>query len=270
VPQSVARSAASAPLPAIKIRDMGYTINGSILLHPLTIDLPPGLSIGLVGHNGSGKSTLLKLLGRQLEPTQGEIHFQNRRLPDWSARALAQKLAYLPQNTPVAPNMTVHELVSLGRYPWHGALGRFGSIDQTKVDEAIARTGLEDLRDRLVDTLSGGERQRAWIAMLIAQDADCLLLDEPISALDIGHQLDVLGLTRTLSRVEGITVVTVLHDINMAARFCDWIIALRGGQLIAEGTPEDIMTPEMLERIYEVRMDVLRQSESGRLIALAK
>jgi ferric hydroxamate transport system ATP-binding protein len=249
---------------------MGYTIADCTLLHPLTLDLPAGLSVGLVGHNGSGKSTLLKLIGRQLEPTQGEIRFQDRRLRDWSSRAFARKLAYLPQNTPVAPGMTVRELVALGRYPWHGALGRFGETDQAKVDEAIARTALGALSDRLVDTLSGGERQRAWIAMLIAQDAECLLLDEPISALDIGHQLEVLGLTSTLSRAEGITVVTVLHDINMAARFCDWIIALRGGRLIAEGTPEDIMTPEMLERIYEVRMDVMRQPDSGRLIALAK
>jgi ferric hydroxamate transport system ATP-binding protein len=125
------------------------------------------------------------------------------------------------------------------------------------------------LAGRLVDTLSGGERQRVWLAMLVAQDADCLLLDEPISALDIGHQLEVLALTQTLSREKGLSVIAVLHDINMAARFCDEIVALHSGRLIARGTPAEIMRPAELDKIYNVRMDVMQQ-RSGRLVAVAQ
>lgn len=254
----------------LSLRNVGYSTAETILLHPLTLELPVGQSIALVGHNGSGKSTLLKLIGRQLKPTSGSIDFEGQPLQQWNSRVFARQLAYLPQHTPAAPGVLVRELVALGRYPWHGALGKFSQVDQTKVDEAMTRTQVTPLADRLVDTLSGGERQRVWLAMLMAQDATCLLLDEPISALDIGHQLDVLTLVRELSLEKNVTVITVLHDINMAARFCDHIIALRGGRLIAEGAPETIMTPEVLDDIYGVRMDVIRQPGSDRPVALAK
>ncbi len=131
--------------------------------------------------------------------------------------------------------MLARELIALGRYPWHGALGRFGEADRAKVEEAMALTATGPLADRLVDTLSGGERQRVWLAMLVAQDTQCLLLDEPTSALDIGYQIEVLALIRRLSHSKGLGVVIVLHDINMAARFCDEILALRAGRLIARG-----------------------------------
>lgn len=262
----------SEPTPPaiLSLEGVTYAIAGKTLLHPLDIDFLEGQSIALVGHNGSGKSTLLKLIARQMSPTDGEIRFGGQRFDGWNARSLARQLAYLPQYTPAAPGMLVRELVALGRYPWHGALGRFGSADNAKVEDAMARTEVEPFASRLVDTLSGGERQRVWLAMLMAQDADCLLLDEPISALDIGHQLDVLTMTRNLSREKGTTIITVLHDINMAARFCDRIVALREGRLIADGQPEEIMTPDVLERIYGVRMDVIRQPDSGRPVALAR
>jgi iron complex transport system ATP-binding protein len=165
--------------------------------------------------------------------------------------------------------MLVKELVALGRYPWHGALGRFGKVDRDKVDEAIELTDIAPFADRLVDTLSGGERQRVWLAMLVAQDAECLLLDEPISALDIAHQIEVLSLVQRLSHSKGLGVVLVLHDVNMAARFCDEILALHSGRLIARGTPEAIMTPEALARIYGVAMDVIVHPGTGRPVAVA-
>ncbi|MBA4207377.1 MAG: iron-hydroxamate transporter ATP-binding subunit [Polymorphum sp.] len=255
---------------AFSLENVSFRLGDKVLLQPLDLDLPAGKSIALIGHNGSGKSTLLKLLGRQQEAAGGTIRFQGEALSRWNARAFARKLAYLPQHTPVAPGMLVRELVALGRYPWHGALGRFGAADKAKVEEALARTGMEPFAGRLVDTLSGGERQRAWLAMMVAQDADCLLLDEPISALDIGHQLEVLGLIRDLVRDKGLTAITVLHDINMAARFCDHIVALHSGQKILEGSPADIMTSEALRRIYNVDMDVLPASTSGHPVALVR
>jgi iron complex transport system ATP-binding protein len=152
--------------------------------------------------------------------------------------------------------MTVRELVALGRFPWHGTLGRFSATDRDMVEEAIVRTELEDFADRLVASMSGGERQRAWIAMMLAQNARCLLLDEPTSALDLAHQASVLSLVQELSHERGLTVVIVLHDINLAARYCDAIIALNRGRITAEGTPADIMQADMLQSIFGVGMGV--------------
>jgi ferric hydroxamate transport system ATP-binding protein len=212
----------------------------------------------------------VKLLARQQPASAGTIRFEGRALKDWGDRPFARKVAYLPQQTPAASGMLVKELVALGRYPWHGALGRFGETDRDKVAEAMALTDVEGFAERLVDTLSGGERQRAWLAMLVAQDAECLLLDEPISALDIAHQVEVLSLVQRLSRDRGVGVVVVLHDVNMAARFCDEILALRAGKLIARGAPDTIMTPVELEAIYGVPMGVMPHPETGGPISFVR
>lgn len=237
--------------------NVSFRVPGRTLLHPLSITFPVGKVTGLIGHNGSGKSTLLKMLGRHQPPSEGEILLDGQPLDSWNSKAFARKVAYLPQQLPQAEGMTVRELVAIGRYPWHGALGRFGVADREKVEEAIALVGLKPLANRLVDSLSGGERQRAWIAMLVAQDSRCLLLDEPTSALDIAHQVDVLALVHRLSQQRGLTVVAVLHDINMAARYCDYLLALRGGEMIAQGTPAELMRSETLEHIYGIPMGIL-------------
>lgn len=251
------------------LRDVRFSVPGRELLHGLTLDIPARRAIALIGHNGSGKSTLLKLLARQQTQTSGSISFQSEALSRWSERAFARKVAYLPQSTPEASGMLVRELVALGRYPWHGTLGRFSPADRRKVAEAIELTDIGHYADRLVDTLSGGERQRVWLAMMVAQDAECLLLDEPISALDIAHQVEVLSLVHRLASEKGVAVVVVLHDVNMAARFCDEIIALHSGQLIARGTPATIMQPGELQRIYGIPMEVLTQHATGKPVALA-
>ncbi|WP_264481430.1 ATP-binding cassette domain-containing protein [Acidisoma cellulosilyticum] len=257
----------AASVPLFALQDASFTVEGRRLLQPLTLTLPARRVIALIGHNGSGKSTLLKLMARQEKPTGGRITFEGRDLGDWRDRPFARKLAYLPQQTPPAPGMLVRELVALGRYPWHGALGRFGQTDRDKVAEAIALTGIGPMADRLVDTLSGGERQRVWLAMLVAQDAECLLLDEPIAALDIAHQVEVLDLVHRLAQERGLGVVIVLHDVNMAARFCDEVIALKGGHMIARGTPEEIMQSEQLQAIYGLPLGILRHPVTGRPIS---
>ncbi|MCB8874872.1 ATP-binding cassette domain-containing protein [Acidisoma silvae] len=253
--------------PLFALHEASFTVEGRCLLQPLTLTLPARRVIALIGHNGSGKSTLLKLLARQETMTGGRIAFAGQDLGDWGDRPFARKLAYLPQQTPAAPGILVRELVALGRYPWHGALGRFGQTDREKVAEAMALTGIGPLADRLVDTLSGGERQRVWLAMLVAQDAECLLLDEPIAALDIAHQVEVLDLVHRLARERGLGIVIVLHDVNMAARFCDDVIALKGGHMIARGTPEEIMQPEQLQAIYGLPLGILRHPATGRPIS---
>jgi iron complex transport system ATP-binding protein len=247
-----------------------FSVGNLALLKPLTLNLPTRNVIGLIGHNGSGKSTMIKLLARQQAPTGGNITFEGRRLEEWRDRPFARKVAYLPQQTPATAGMLVRELVALGRYPWHGALGRFGAEDRKMVDEAMELTSVANYRDRSVDTLSGGERQRVWLAMLVAQNPGCLLLDEPISALDIAHQVEVLSLVRRLTEDRGMGVVVVLHDVNMAARFCDEILALHSGALIARGTPEEIVTPDRLQAIYGTRMGVMRHPDSGRPVSYVR
>ncbi|WP_456640308.1 ATP-binding cassette domain-containing protein [Bradyrhizobium sp. USDA 10063] len=264
------RSASNLAAPLFELEHVSFAVTGRTLLEPLTLTLPARTVVGLIGHNGSGKSTLLKLLARQQPSSSGTIRFEGRSLKEWSDREYARKVAYLPQQIPQAAGMLVKELVALGRYPWHGALGRFGEVDRRKVAEAIKLTDIEPFADRLVDTLSGGERQRVWIAMLVAQDAECLLLDEPISALDVAHQIEVLSLVQQLARERNLGVLVVLHDVNMAARFCDEIIALHSGRLIARGTPDQIMTSTRLEAIYGIPMGVMPSPDGDRLISFAR
>lgn len=233
------------------------------MVHPLTVSFPSKRVIGMIGHNGSGKSTLLKLLARQHPLTAGNISFEGKPLEEWGNRSFARKVAYLPQQAPQTAGMLVSELVALGRYPWHGALGRFRLEDKRQVEEAMALTDVARYRGRFLDTLSGGERQRVWLAMLVAQNPDCLLLDEPTSALDIGHQIEVLTLIRRLVDERGLGAIVVLHDVNMAARFCNEILALHSGRLIARGRPDDIVQPEQLKAIYETEMGVIRHPDSG-------
>ena len=248
---------------AFMARELSFAVGRRTLLGPVSLELERGRVYGLIGHNGSGKTTLIKLLARQQAPSSGTIEFSGRPLSDWRPRELARVLSYLPQTTPAATGLTVRELAALGRYPWHGALGRFGAEDRHHVDEALVLTDMTGFADRLVDELSGGERQRAWIAMLVAQDAGVMLLDEPISALDIAHQEEVLGLVRELSRKRGLCVVTVLHDPNMAARHCDELIALKDGKLLTQGTPHQMMNSEVLKRVFGVEMGVFSHPVTG-------
>ncbi|MCJ8170009.1 ABC transporter ATP-binding protein [Atopomonas sediminilitoris] len=227
------------------------------LLAPLTLALRAGQITGLLGHNGSGKSTLLKLLARQQSAHSGTVRFAQRPLDAWPARAFARQVAYLPQHPPLTDGLRVHELVAMGRYPWHGALGRFSADDRQHVEQAIERTGLTALRQASVNQLSGGERQRAWLAMLLAQNSRFLLLDEPTSALDVAHQLQVLELIRQLCDERELGVVIVLHDINLASRICDDIIALRHGQLVFQGSPRELLQPQQLTQLYGVPMQTL-------------
>ncbi len=240
-----------------QLSDVSFRVPGRTLLYPLSLTFPVGKVTGLIGHNGSGKSTLLKMLGRHQSPSEGDILLNSQPLDSWGSKAFARQVAYLPQQLPAAEGMTVRELVAIGRYPWHGALGRFGVADRELVDEAITLVGLKPYAHRLVDSLSGGERQRAWIAMMVAQHSRCILLDEPTSALDIAHQVEVLALIHRLSQERGLTVISVLHDINMAARYCDHLVALRGGEMIAQGSPAEIMQSGTLERIYGIPMGIM-------------
>lgn len=252
------------------LENVSFRVPGRTLLQPLSLSFAPGKVTALIGHNGSGKSTLLKMLGRHHAASAGQVMLNSEPLEQWNSKAFARQVAYLPQQLPAAEGMTVRELVAIGRYPWHGALGRYGQEDRQRVEEAIALVGLKPFAGRLVDSLSGGERQRAWLAMLVAQNSRCLLLDEPTSALDIAHQVDVLALIQRLSRERGLTVIAVLHDINMAARYCDRLLALRQGEVIAEGGPAAIMQADVLGTIYGIPMGILPHPQGGAPVSFVR
>lgn len=263
-------STAFDPLHSMRLNNVGFEIRGTPLLRSVTLELEPSGVTGIIGQNGSGKSTLLKILARQLPATSGEATYGGRPLSAWADREFARTVAYLPQHTPTAPGLKVRELVALGRYPWHGALGAFRETDRIKVEEALSLTGLGAYADRFVDTLSGGERQRAWLAMLVSQDARLLLLDEPIAALDVAHQVEMLRLLRRLSHEKGVASVVVIHEINLAAWFCDRLIALKGGRLIAHAPPNELMQPEPLLHIYDIAMSVMTTPEGPGPIAFVR
>ncbi|WP_163269514.1 ABC transporter ATP-binding protein [Chelativorans alearense] len=258
------------PSPGFAVERAVVRAEGRTLLDIEGLSFRPGELCGLIGHNGSGKTTLLKLLARQIKADEGTILYGGQALSDFGAREYACQVAWLPQALPAAESLTVAELVALGRYPWHGALGRFSAEHQRACDKAIAATGIEPFADRLVDTLSGGERQRAWLAMLIAQQPECMLLDEPIAALDLVHQVSVMELVHSCARERGMAVVVVLHDVNIAARFCDRIVALRGGRVIQDCAPAELMTPQVLEEVYGLPMRVVTHPDSGAPLGFAR
>ncbi|SHF55357.1 iron complex transport system ATP-binding protein [Modicisalibacter ilicicola DSM 19980] len=245
-----------------------FLIGDKCLLRPVDLEFVEGRVYGLIGHNGSGKSTLLKLLARQQPVSHGEIRLDGRPLANWGSREFARQVAYLAQHLPAADTLTARELIGFGRYPWHGLLGRLGSEDHAQIERAIALTHTEAFAERLVDTLSGGERQRVWLAMLLAQGSRFLLLDEPLAALDIAHQVDVLALVRKLCRELGLGVIIVLHDVNMAARYCDHLVALHGGRLLAQGPPGELMDSTTLEAIYGIPMQVMTHPGGEHSIAV--
>ncbi len=225
------------------------------VLSEIDLKIEPGEMIGLIGPNGAGKSTLLKLLIKLLKPNSGRIYFKGQDLADWKQVDLAQAVSYLPQNPVSESEFTCKEVVLMGRY---ARLSRFAALskhDDAIADAAIQETGAGSFSGRAFNALSGGEQQRVLLARALAQEADLLLLDEPTASLDLRYQLLLLDLLQSLT-LRGRTVVIALHDLNLAARFCTRLILLHQGQIVADGTPESVLTPEYLQRVYGVRAEV--------------
>ena len=211
----------------------------------------------ILGHNGSGKSTQLKLLARQHSPDQGTVYLNGKQINQYRQRLLAQQIAYLPQHLPQVAGLNVRELVKLGRFAWRGSFGRWQAEDEAIINNAMADTDVARFADHITDTLSGGERQRAWVAMLLAQQSPLLLLDEPISALDPAHQYELMSLLRKLNQQQQRGVVVILHDVNLAARYADRIIALKQGRLVFDGPPSQLLTPVILNELYGIDTHII-------------
>ena len=234
---------------------LSYDSN-TIIVRELNLHIQRGTITALVGANGCGKSTLLRGLSRLLKPQKGTVYLSGQNIHTMKAKELAKQLGILPQAPSAPEGLTVHELVSQGRYPHQSWFQQWSEQDEKIVNNALVKTNLTMFADRPVDTLSGGQRQRAWIAMALAQQTDILLLDEPTTYLDLAYQMDVLDLLDELN-AEGRTIVMVLHDLNQAARYADVIVALRGGQIVAQGTPEHVMTSANILQVFGLEAEVV-------------
>ena len=232
------------------------------IIDGLSVSFPKGKVTAIVGPNGCGKSTLLNGLSRVHQPAAGQIILDSKDIHSLPSREVAKKLALLPQETSAPDGITVKELIRFGRHPHQNFLKQWGMDDRTAINFALSAANLEDLSDRLLDTLSGGQRQRAWIAMSIAQETPVLLLDEPTSALDLGHQIEVFDLIRELAE-QGKTLVMVVHDLAMAARYADHLIAMKSGEIVAQGAPKEIITSELMDSLYGVQCDLLEDPSTG-------
>ncbi|MFQ5858631.1 MAG: ABC transporter ATP-binding protein [Anaerolineae bacterium] len=234
------------------------------VLWAINLKVEDGEMVGVIGPNGSGKSTLLKVLGRLLKPWGGVVYLDGRHLAELSPGEVARCMATLPQAPTSPPELTVYELVGYGRYPHVAWLKRLGPADRAAIDRAIRECRLEALTGRPLSALSGGERQRAWLAMALAQEPRVMLLDEPVTFLDINHQLEMLDLIAALNRERGITVVMVMHDINLAARYCRRLVALKGGRVAHDGPVEAVLRPEVLREVFHVEVQVGTDPVTGR------
>lgn len=256
------------PAPGLAAEGLRVSYGERAVLDELTLAVTPGSVTALVGPNGSGKSTLLKALARLLSPGAGAVTLDGKLLSRMPTAEVARRLAILPQG-PVAPEgLTVRELVEQGRFPHVGALRMLRAQDHAAIAAALERTGMAAFAQRPLDALSGGERQRAWIALALAQETPILLLDEPTTFLDIGHQLEVLELVRQLNQAQAMTVVMVLHDLNQAARYSDRMVVLQQGRVVADGLPVAVLTPALLERVFGVRANIVTDPVSGTPVCL--
>ncbi|MFC7341134.1 ABC transporter ATP-binding protein [Saccharopolyspora griseoalba] len=234
-----------------------------VVVDALDFEVTSGTITAVIGPNGCGKSTLLRALGRLLEPKRGEVLLDGKRIHKMSTKEVARVLGVLPQSPQAPEGLTVADLVARGRHPHQAWYRQWSSDDEGAVADALAMTGIAELADRTVDELSGGQRQRAWLSMALAQGTDLLLLDEPTTYLDLSHQVDVLELVGRLHQESGRTVVMVLHDLNLAARYADRLVAMKDGAVVASGEPAEVLTEELLDEVFELNARVIEDPVAG-------
>lgn len=248
--------------PALEAQELVIAYDGKVVVDGVNLQIRQGSFTVILGPNASGKSTVLRALARVLKPESGHVVFDGRELSTYGSKELAKRLGLLPQDAIAPDGMRVADLVSRGRYPHHTALQRWTVADDTATRDALAATNTTDLAERYVDQLSGGQRQRVWVALLLAQQTEVMLLDEPTTFLDIAHQYELLDLLQALHE-EGKTVVAVLHDINQAARYATDLVLMHEGRIAATGAPEDLITAEQISDTFGLDVMVAPDPVTG-------
>ncbi len=238
----------------IKAQDICVSINDKEIVHNLSVEIPEGKVTAIIGPNGCGKSTTLKALSRIL-PYKGHITFKGDEINKLSQREFAKCLAILTQSPQAPADLTVRDLVEMGRFPHRNFLGRGGKDDNEHIEWALEQTGMSGMQTRLLNTLSGGERQRAWIAMALAQRPEVLLLDEPTTYLDICHQLEIMQLLERLNKELHLSVVMVVHELNHAIQYADNVVVIKAGKLVTSGKPKEIITQDLIAEVFRVQAD---------------
>ena len=238
----------------LSVKNVSAGYGRKLVVRDITMHVPEGEFVGLIGPNGSGKTTLLRVISGVLAPSEGEVLLRDAPLRTIGKRRLAQMMACLPQELASDLAFTVREIVLMGRSPHLSRIGRETRQDSEAAEKAMALADIADIADRFMTEISGGERQRAFIAMCLAQEPQILLLDEPTSHLDVGHQLSLLDLVKRLNRRTGMTVVAVFHDLNLASEYCDRLLLLHQGRAEALGSPQEVLTAEIIRRVYQAKV----------------
>jgi iron complex transport system ATP-binding protein len=253
---------------SITTEHLAVAYEDNVVISDLDMRIPRGKITAIIGPNGCGKSTLLKAAGRILKPKNGFVYINGNAIQTLSTREVARRMAILPQSPQAPSGLTVGELVSYGRFPYRNGFGKLKPEEKEIITWALEVTKLTEYETTAVDNLSGGQRQRVWIAMALAQETELILLDEPTTYLDLSYQLEILELLFRLNREQGRTIVMVLHDLNLAARFADYMIALRGGAIIRHGPPELVITPEVLRETFRIAAEVVVEPHTRRPVCI--
>lgn len=253
---------------SIEVKNLSIAYDESLIVDNLNVRIPEGKITTIIGPNGCGKSTILKSLGRIMKPQNGMIYINGDDIRELSTKEIAKRMAVLPQS-PQSPNgLTVGELVAYGRYPHQKGFGNLTPEDKKIVSWALDATKISAFENRPVDTLSGGQRQRVWIAMALAQQTSLILLDEPTTYLDLSHQLEILELLYDLNKKQGSTIVMVIHDLNLAARFADYMIAISSGEIISSGRPDDVMNSSVLKKTFNIDAEIVKDPRTHRPVCI--
>jgi iron complex transport system ATP-binding protein len=263
-------SAGTPQSPVLVARDLSLRYESVVVAEHLDVEIPRGSLTMIIGPNGCGKSTLLKALARMLRPERGTVLLDGVDIHSLPTKAVARQLGLLPQG-PVAPDgITVADLVSRGRYPYQQLLRQWSRDDELIVNESMEATGVGQFAQRAVDELSGGERQRVWLAMVLAQQTSTLLLDEPTTYLDLAHQIEVLELCSAVRGTRDMSIVVVIHELNLAIRYADHLIVMRDGQIQAVGDPADIVTEELIHRTFNLPCRIIEDPETGKPLVVPR
>ncbi|WP_207871984.1 iron complex transport system ATP-binding protein [Enterococcus sp. DIV2402] len=252
----------------IETKSLAIAYEDALIVNELNLAIPTGKITSIIGPNGCGKSTILKAIGRIIKKKAGVVYLNGSDINKLSTREIAKKMAILPQ-TPTAPNgLTVSELIAYGRFPHQKGFGKLKEEDKELIDWALNVTKLTEFQYREVDSLSGGQRQRVWIAMALAQQTELILLDEPTTYLDLAHQLEILELLQQLNHTQNCTIAMVLHDLNLAARFSDYMVAISKGKIVRHGTAMEVLTPSVLKTVFQIDAKIVIEENTQRPICL--